>query len=103
MCAAEWHEKRFNPLGHLYVEGYETLMEDQRARLARLYRWRFEQAKRKNMAVFRVLSDPELIALCRSGETTPAGLVGSGALSAEKARRLGADIVPLMEELRETE
>ncbi|HOG18478.1 MAG TPA: ribonuclease D [Syntrophales bacterium] len=103
MCAAEWHEKRFNPLGHLYVEGYETLMEDQRARLARLYRWRFAQAKRKNMAVFRVLSDPELIALCRSGETTPAGLVGSGALSAEKARRLGADIVPLMEELRETE
>lgn len=100
MTAAEWHEKRFNPLGHLYVEGYENLASDQRERLARLYRWRFEQAKRKNLAVFRVLSDPELVAIGRSGEGTPAGLVGSGALSAEKARRLGADIVSLMAELR---
>jgi len=100
MSAVAWHEKRFNPLGHLYVEGYDTLAEDQRARLARLFRWRFEQAKRTNLAVFRVLSDPELIALCRSGENTPAGLVGSGALSAEKARRLGADVVSLMEALQ---
>ncbi len=100
MTAAEWREKRLNPLGHLYVEGYDTLTEDQRERLARLYRWRFEQAKRKNLAVFRVLSDPELVALCRSGENTPAGLIGSGVLSAEKARRLGADVVALMEELQ---
>jgi len=103
MSGAEWHEKRLNPLGHLYVEGYEGLTERQRDRLAGLYRWRFEQAKRANLAIFRVLSDPELIALSRSGERTPAGLVGSGSLSAEKARRLGESLASLMEELHREE
>jgi ribonuclease D len=65
MAAVIWHEKIFDPQGHLKLRGYQYLTEYQKQNLKRLFRWRFEKAKETNRALFMVLSDQEMVDLIK--------------------------------------
>ena len=58
-----WNEKTFNPLGYKNIKGYQSLASNQKRRLQRLYRLRFQKADETNMALFRICSDQRLIDL----------------------------------------
>ncbi|MBW2596598.1 MAG: ribonuclease D [Deltaproteobacteria bacterium] len=86
MADVRWSEKTFNPGGFFRIEGYDDLEEYQRCRLKNLYRWRFETAKRTNMAVFLVLSDRNIMDLSKGNGQTIESLSESGVISAAKLR-----------------
>jgi ribonuclease D len=61
--------------------------------LLNLYSWRFQKAKKTNMARFRILSDQALLDLARSEVSSMEMLRKTEILSPEKMRLYGREII----------
>ncbi len=91
-----WREKSYNPGGFQRLEGFDDLDDREKARLKRLFLWRFEKARETNMARFIILSDEALMALCRHFPADIHALGRTGILSSRQLKRFGKDIVALL-------
>jgi ribonuclease D len=89
----EWHERTLDPRGHMRIDGYLELEEEERRRLGSLYRWRFQKAKEINRAAFMVLSEKEMIGLSKLSSPTLEALTEGAGLTQERANRFGREIV----------
>ena len=97
MTDVKWHEKTFKPKGFFTIEGYDDLEENQKLCLKKLYRWRFETAKRTNTAPFLILSDRSMIALSKADDLTVESLSETGILPVSKKETFGAEILKMIE------
>ena len=61
-----------------------------------LYRWRFEKAKKTNMARFRILPDQALLDAARTEASSMEMLRDTNILSPEKIRLYGREIIEAM-------
>lgn len=102
MAAVRWHEKTFNPKGFFTIAGYDDLEECQKIRLKRLYRWRFETAKKTNIAPFLVLSDQTIVDLSKEEADTVQSLGEAGILSDKKVQTFGDEIIEILSPADET-
>ncbi|MGO9137825.1 MAG: ribonuclease D [Syntrophales bacterium] len=93
IAAVTWNEKLFNPQGCKGIKGYESLSPQQKHYLLNLYRWRFQKAKKTNMARFRILPDQILLDLARSEASSIEMLRQTEILSPEKIRLYGREII----------
>jgi ribonuclease D len=64
--------RQFDPGGWTRIRGVKELNGLGRAILSELYAWRDEEARRRDMAAFRVVSDRQLCELARRAPTDPA-------------------------------
>jgi ribonuclease D len=93
MTTVRWQEKIFNPKGFFSIDGYDDLDEPQQRRLKKLYRWRFETAKRTDIAPFLILSDRTMVELSQAEVDTVEPLSETGILHPEKIKTFGAEII----------
>jgi ribonuclease D len=93
IAAVTWSEKLFNPRACKGIKGYDSLSAQQKHYLLNLYRWRFQKAKKTNMARFRILPDQTLIDLARSEAFSMEMLRETEILSPEKIRLYGWEII----------
>jgi ribonuclease D len=93
IAAVKWNEKLFNPQGCKGIKGYESLSVQQKHYLLNLYRWRFQKAKKTNMARFRILPDQALLDLARTEASYMEMLRQTNILSPEKIRLYGLEII----------
>ena len=92
-AAVTWNEKLFNPRACRGIKGYDSLSTQQKHYLLNLYRWRFQKAKKTNVARFRILPDQALLDLARSEASSLEILRKTEILSPEKIRLYGRDII----------
>lgn len=95
-AAVTWNEKLFNPRALRGIKGYDSLSAQQKHYLLNLYRWRFQKAKRTNMARFRILPDQTLLDLARSEASSLEMLRETEIISPEKIRLYGREIIEAM-------
>ena len=69
VATIKWHSRKFDSHGYKKVAGFEMLSPAQQKRLRELYRWRFHKAKLLDRAVYRIMSDKELLVLVAPSET----------------------------------
>lgn len=93
IAAVTWNEKLFNPQACKSIKGYDSLSAHQKHYLLNLYRWRFQKAKKTNMARFRILPDQALLELARSEASSMEMLRKTEILSPEKIRLYGREII----------
>ncbi len=93
IAAVTWSEKLFNPQACKGIKGYDSLSAHQKHYLLNLYRWRFQKAKKTNMARFRILPDQALLDLARSEASSMEMLRKTEILSPEKIRLYGREII----------
>jgi len=93
IAAVTWNEKLFNPQACNGIKGYDSLSAHQKHHLLNLYRWRFQKAKKTNMARFRILPDQALLDLARSEAPSMEMLRKTEILSPEKIRLYGREII----------
>jgi ribonuclease D len=93
IAAVTWNEKLFNPQACKGIKGYDSLSAHQKHYLLNLYSWRFQKAKKTNMARFRILSDQALLDLARSEVSSMEMLRKTEILSPEKMRLYGREII----------
>jgi ribonuclease D len=93
IAAVTWSEKLFNPQACKGIKGYDSLSAHQKHYLLNLYSWRFQKAKKTNMARFRILSDQALLDLARSEVSSMEMLRKTEILSPEKMRLYGREII----------
>lgn len=91
-----WREKTFDPKGFKRFDGFEDLNDGEKQRLKRLYLWRFEKARETNMARFLILSDEELLSVCRQLPENFHSLDRTGILSSRQMRHFGQEILTLL-------
>ena len=96
IAAVTWNEKLFNPQACNGIKGYDSLSAHQKHHLLNLYRWRFQKAKKTNMARFRILPDQALLDLAISEASSMEMLRKTGTLSPEKIRLYGREIIETM-------
>ena len=96
IAAVTWNEKTFNPQGCKGIKGYDSLSAQQRHYLLNLYRWRFEKAKKTNMARFRILPDQALLDAARTEASSMEMLRDTNIISPEKIRLYGREIIEAM-------
>ena len=96
MIAATWHPKTLDRLGHRKIQGYPTLTAEQKERLRKLFRWRFEKARETNRASFMVLPDQHLVDLSRLDDASLDAPTVSGLLSPKKAAHFGAELLKIL-------
>jgi len=93
IAAVTWSEKLFNPQACKGIKGYDSLSAHQKHHLLNLYRWRFQKARKTNMARFRILPDHALLDLARSEASSMEMLRKTEMLSPEKIRLYGREII----------
>ena len=93
LAEVAWQPRTFDRLGHRKLPGYGQLSPEQKERIRRLYRWRFEKAKEMDLACFMLLPDPKLTALARLEDPSLRILAGPGLLSGESLKRFGVEIL----------
>ncbi|HUH65930.1 MAG TPA: ribonuclease D [Syntrophales bacterium] len=98
IAAVTWSEKVFNPQACKGINGYLSLSAAQQRAMINLCRWRFEKAKKTNIARFRILTDQNLVELARSGASSLEMLLEAGILSPERISRYGREIVEAVNE-----
>lgn len=70
ICTQEVQEKVFHPNGFIHIKGAQSLNSKSKRILRDLYRYREQEAKRRNRAPFRILSNETLIRLALSHPCT---------------------------------
>jgi ribonuclease D len=95
---ATWQEKAFDVRGTKRIKAYPLLTSIQKKRLKSLYLWRFQRARELNRAIFMILSEQDLVNLARMETLTPAGLRDECGFSAERAARLGKEILQILKQ-----
>jgi len=102
IAAVTWNEKLFNPQACNGIKGYDSLSAHQKHHLLNLYRWRFQKAKKTNMARFRILPDQALLDLARSEAPSMEMLRKTGTLSPEKIRLYGREIIETINDIKQS-
>jgi len=97
MTTVVWQPRILDRFAHRRVSGFSGLEAEQKERLGRLFRWRFEKAQEIDRAVFMILSDQQLAALARLEHAAFESLAGAG-LPAEKVQRFGGELVAVLRE-----
>jgi len=92
MANVAWQEKTPHLRAPERIAGYEDLTAEQRSRLRRLFLWRFAKAREVDRSPFMVLSDQDLLRLCRSRARTLNAFLEEGLLPREKANRYGTEV-----------
>lgn len=64
----QWKPRQFDSNGYKRIKGFRELAEVEQNRLRRLYRWRFHKAQLLDRAVFRIMSDKELLLMAKYSE-----------------------------------
>ncbi|MBN1472701.1 MAG: ribonuclease D [Syntrophaceae bacterium] len=100
MTTVNWHEKPFDCMGYRRIKENRALTPNQRQCLKGLYEWRFQKAKEKNKAMFMILSDNDLIELCKGEPDSVEDLRAIGKLSCKKISSFGSDIIGIMKYCR---
>ena len=96
MTEVVWREKTLDTLAHRKAPGYGQLTAEQKDRLRRLFRWRFEKGQTLDRAPFMILNDRQLVDLAKL-EASPLGAAAVAAvLSPEAARRFGHELLTLL-------
>jgi ribonuclease D len=70
ICSQEAHEKVFQPNGFIHLKGAQSLDSRSRRILKDLYHYREHEAKRRNRAPFRILSNETLVRLAHEPPTS---------------------------------
>ncbi len=96
-----WQEKTIDDRGHLRIRGCQELSDRQRARLKKLFLWRFEKAREKNRSFFMILSDETLLKLSRLARITSDSIASQGLLPRDKIREYGPEIISVLGDLDE--
>ena len=96
MTAVVWQPKILDRLAHRRLPGFATLTAEQKERLRRLFRWRFEKAQEIDRAPFMILSDQHLVALARLEHASLDTMAGAGLLTPEKVQRFGAELLAVL-------
>jgi ribonuclease D len=96
MTGVAWNERPFNCMGFRKIKDNRCLAANQKQTLKELYEWRFQKAKKLNRAVFMILSDQDLIDICRGEPDSVADLKVLGKLSCEKIACYGSEIIEIM-------
>lgn len=96
MTEVEWQPKTLDSSAHRRLPGYSALTAEQKDRLRRLFRWRFEKAQATNCALFMLLSDRQLIDLSRMENPSLEAMTGPGLLVSEKAHRFGPELLTIL-------
>jgi ribonuclease D len=96
MAAVTWQEKPFDCTGFRHIKEYRCLTGHQKQSLKDLYAWRYQKAKKMNRAVFMILSDQDLIELCKSEPDSVDDLKVLGELSCAKVNCYGDEIIKIM-------
>jgi len=102
IAAVTWNEKLFNPQTCNGIKGYDSLSAHQKHHLLNLYRWRFQKAKKTNMARFRILPDQALLDLARSEAPSMEMLRKTEILSPEKIRLYGREIIETINDIKQS-
>ncbi len=93
MTDVVWQPKILDRLAHRRLPGFATLTAEQKERLRKLFRWRFEKAREIDRAPFMILSDQHLVALARLEHASLDTLAGVCHLTPEKVQRFGAELL----------
>lgn len=100
MTAVTWQEKPFDCMRCRHIKEYRCLTVHQKQSLKDLYAWRYQKAKKMNRAVFMILSDQDLIDLCRDEPDSVEDLKALGKLSCERVKCYGDEIIKTMKKVR---
>jgi ribonuclease D len=100
MVAVTWQEKPFDCLGFRHIKEFASLTEDRKQTLKDLYAWRYQKAKKMNRAVFMILSDQDLIDLCKAEPNSVDDLKALGKPSCEKIKCYGDEIIKAIKKYR---
>ena len=99
MTAVVWQPKVLDRLAHRRLPGYATLTSEQKERLRRLFRWRFEKAQEINRAPFMLLSDQQLVALARLENASLDAMAGAGPpRPPRRCSRFGAELLDILQQ-----
>ncbi|MDA8123856.1 MAG: ribonuclease D [Deltaproteobacteria bacterium] len=94
MTEVVWKEKTLDRLAHRRAPGYAQLTAEQKDRLRRLFRWRFEKGQELDRAPFMVLADQQLVALAKLEALAPAAV--AAVLPSDKAHRFTPELAALL-------
>lgn len=98
MTAVEWQPKTLDRMAHRRIPGYAMLTPEQKNRLRRLFRWRFEKAQEINRSLFMILPDQHLVGLSRLENPSLEVMAGPGLLSSEKVQRFGPELLAILQQ-----
>ena len=96
MTAVVWQQKILDRLAHRRLPGFAGLTAEQKERLRRLFRWRFEKAQEIDRALFMIVSDQHLVALARLEQPSLDSMAGAGLLTPETVQRFGAELLAVL-------
>ncbi len=96
MTAVVWQPKILDRLAHRRLPGFATLTAEQKERLRKLFRWRFEKAQEIDRALFMIISDQHLVALARLEQASLGSMAGVGLLTPETVQRFGAELLAVL-------
>ena len=96
MTAVVWQPRILDRLAHRRLPGFATLSAEQKERLRRLFRWRFEKAQEIDRAAFMILSDQHLVALARLENPSPETVAVASHLPAGQEHRFGVELLTVL-------
>jgi ribonuclease D len=69
IASSRWQEKKIDRHGHIKINGYYLLEQQQKELLKKIYVWRFQRAKEENRAIFMFLPDKTLMDIVQNTES----------------------------------
>ncbi|MBE0557961.1 MAG: HRDC domain-containing protein, partial [Proteobacteria bacterium] len=96
MTAVVWQPKILDRLAHRRVPGFSTLTAEQKERLRRLFRWRFDKAQEIDRAAFMIVSDQQLVALARLEDPSAETIAAACHLPAGQEHRFGSELLEIL-------
>ena len=96
MTAVVWQSKILDRLAHRRLPGFATLTAEQKERLRKLFRWRFEKAQEIDRALFMIVPDQHLVALARLEQASLDSMAGVGLLTPETVQRYGPELLDVL-------
>ncbi len=96
MTAVVWQPKILDCFAYRRLPGFAGLTAEQKERLRRLFRWRFEKAQEIDRALFMIVSDQHLVALARLEDPSLASIAATTNLPAGKVHHFGAELLSVL-------
>jgi ribonuclease D len=69
IASSRWQEKKIDRRGHIKINGYYSLDQQQKELLKKIYVWRFQRAKEENRAIFMFLPDKTLLDIVQNTDS----------------------------------
>ncbi|MBN1382003.1 MAG: ribonuclease D [Deltaproteobacteria bacterium] len=96
MTEVTWHEKPLDCKSFRKIRKNGCLSASQLQCLKELYEWRYGKAKELNRAIFMILSDQDLLNICKNNPCTLEDLTAKGKLPPHKIKDYGSEIVAII-------